>query len=323
MDFLSFLQIVKQNPEWLLQNNKNIIFLGKTYTPLLFSKFFAILKNNGLHVKKYVWEELTCQELQGIDQLSFFSSDKKSNAIHTWYWLGDTAQSHPQKTDINKYVTQNISKKFWWFCAEKQHGLSDDSALQIHLPEFYTKQSASALVDCFDERYQKPHVKNFMHALFSHSPRYTADQLFLMLEYAEMVSKPMYSHFFEDWFKKIITHDASLFSLSGAFFSGQSKDFFLIWNQIKHEYGEPFWITFWSDQLYRAASYCWFMERHDALTAKQFAHKLPFSFVNYQWKKYSSQKLAQLHNELSMLDYALKNSADKMGIDIFFIQALA
>jgi hypothetical protein len=80
-----------------------------------------------------------------------------------------------------------------------------------------------------------------------------------------------------------------------------------LWNAIVDDYQAAFWMSYWSDQVWRAALFVTYMSQKDMAKAKEIQAKLPFSFTKTDWQKHSYHSLTHLHQELATIDFSLKN----------------
>jgi hypothetical protein len=112
--------------------------------------------------------------------------------------------------------------------------------------------------------------------------------------------------------------ESSLFTLSQLFFAKQPEAFYRYLATIESVYPEQFWISFWSEQLYRAFFYVTYMKKGNQSEAQKIGTRLPFSFLQRDWRKHEPAHLAQAHAFLYELDSALKNSRGELGFDRFY-----
>lgn len=142
------------------------------------------------------------------------------------------------------------------------------------------------------------------------------DQRHIMQGYAAVLGKNS-QQFMSEWFEKIILPESSLFTLAQAFFARKPQDFFPLWNRVKQEYAGVFWTSFWSDQVWRAYYVILLRQQQKVSQAQQLSFRLPFSFLQHDWKTISLVELQKAHQLLYDADYALKNGASEECIDIF------
>lgn len=116
----------------------------------------------------------------------------------------------------------------------------------------------------------------------------------------------------------ILVPDTTLFTLSQYFFSKNVSLFYQQWNNQINELAESFLVNFWSDQLWRASCVIDLYEKKQFAQAKTVAFRLPFSFLQTDWKKYSSAELRIAHDFIYGMDYQLKNSGESFCFDLFY-----
>jgi hypothetical protein len=62
------------------------------------------------------------------------------------------------------------------------------------------------------------------------------------------------------------------------------------------------------------------MKQKKYTEAKKAQYKLPFSFINRDWSKYTLVELRNAHHFLSTLDFQLKNGFSEIGLEHFYTQ---
>ena len=149
---------------------------------------------------------------------------------------------------------------------------------------------------------------------------YQLESAFLLLSYVEIMSKPMIAEFKKTWFNKLISPESSLFTLSSLFFARNEKQFFAQWLTIRDEYVPAFWITFWSEQLFRSSSFIGLMRAGNTAHAKKIAFRLPFTFLKKEWQHYKQAELTRAHDFLYHIDCSLKNGGEPFSLDLFYLK---
>ena len=119
-------------------------------------------------------------------------------------------------------------------------------------------------------------------------------------------------------FRGMLKSESSLFTLSQLFFAKQPEAFYRYLATIESVYPEQFWISFWSEQLYRAFFYVTYMKKGNQGEAQKIGARLPFSFLQRDWRKHEPADLASSHAFLYELDSALKNGRGELGFDRFY-----
>jgi len=197
--------------------------------------------------------------------------------------------------------------------APKQVWADSPTQLVIELPDILDKQLYAELFaffyptisldPSFVQQLMKQHV--------------SLDEGCLMMAYQTVVGKQN-DAFFEEWYPRLVMHEASLFSLSQYFFARNAKLFLEQWKASKDAFPVEFWTAYWSQQLWQAAQFV------AAKTSKQElpSIRLPFSFINTDWKQHSLSSLVNAHNSLYELDYALKNGGTPASLELWYHQCL-
>lgn len=120
------------------------------------------------------------------------------------------------------------------------------------------------------------------------------------------------------WLDTILFPDKALFTLSQTFFSKNVSSFYTQWQNQESLYAEAFWISFWSEQLWRACAVIELYENKEFAQAKTMAFRLPFSFIQTDWKKYAPAELRAAHDFVYGMDHQLKNGGDAFCFDLFY-----
>ncbi len=161
----------------------------------------------------------------------------------------------------------------------------------------------------------------FIEKLFMLKSSYTFDESLSLLQYAHLLGVRNEA-FFSDWVARIVSDDISLFTLSQYFFAQQKNLLLKEWSTLKKRYPVEFWIAFFSEQLWQAILYYQYASLGKAAEAKRFAYRLPFSYFQNDWKRYSFDQLVQAHAFLYEVDHGLKNGYATEGIEIFIHASL-
>lgn len=290
------------------------IFSGKKYSALFFALFLQSLKKNNVHVVSLDLESITFDQIKMHLSTSFLGQKK-------WYWLGNISEwSDKDQRLLMQYMLQYTGiHQVGCFIKQTDNSLMPSSDM-ILLPTHCNQEVGIELIKLFEFSQAQSSIKLFIKKMFSCGPSYSLDTVCLLLNYADVISRPMQQEFFDNWFHGIARPEKSLFSLSGYFFARQVKSFFKLWHSIKDDYTIPFWISFWSDQLFRASLFCNCMRSNDMVRAKKAAFRLPFSFTKQNWKRFYAKQLIQLHQELYQLDFEMKNGLQEQRIDCFLIR---
>jgi hypothetical protein len=122
--------------------------------------------------------------------------------------------------------------------------------------------------------------------------------------------------------EQLLDTKTSLFSLSGYLFAKQPGQFFTYWKTVSGDYQAVFWISFWTEQLWRAYYVVKYMHEKQPLDAKKIGFRLPFSFLQRDYKKVSLAELQRAHQFLYEADFQLKNGSSEFFLDLFYTKFL-
>lgn len=159
---------------------------------------------------------------------------------------------------------------------------------------------------------------NLITDVFQKIDKISIDQACVLLNYITVLGASTQELLDSDWLEKIIIPDRSLFLLSQYFFAKDENQFFHQWKKIQHDYSDLFWISFWSEQLWRAYYVILFNKKNVTATLKKMSYRMPFSFTQRHWKNYDCIELANAHNYLYVAEYNIKNGGTIEIIESFY-----
>lgn len=192
--------------------------------------------------------------------------------------------------------------------------------LTVFLPDKIDKQVFTLLLPWFGIELNAA-IKNCIQKLFDRFDYIEFEPASILMRYVPLGMNE--NLFFQEWLDLIVTPDQSMFSLSQYLFQRDSTQFFMQWKQIKDAYSSQFWIVFWSEQVWRAAFFVHFSKQRKYSDARKIAYRLPFSFINRDWRKYTASELIAAHDFLYQLDYRFKNNDNSIGLDLFYARFFA
>ena len=197
---------------------------------------------------------------------------------------------------------------------EKQKESIDSLVIQV--PDLFTRQQYQQFFNLFFPFCQPDVV--FDQKLFCVKSSIDIDMACRFMRYQTVVGKNS-ALFFDSWLVKIATPTTSLFTLSQYLFSGEAQKFYDYWLGIKDEYPEEFWTVFWSEQIWQAAIFVYKTKKVGYAEAKKSFTRLPFSFIQKDWKKHSITYLTEAHTMIYELDYRNKTGIESgYGFDLVF-----
>lgn len=309
---MQFLDHIKCNS--CMPSNALICFKGQTIYPLLFfSYLFSYIKRNScariVHVDlSEVTKAVICAQLE-----TGFLAGK------TYYWfhnlsLLDIKSKNWWLTYVQKYrgphciiffVDQNTKLKI----------LGDD-VLIVEVQDAIGRHSFEYLFQFFNESISSAN-KRLITLLFQKYENLSLDKA-MMLIYYTLFAGSGSSSFVRDWLDLIIVPEKSLFTLSTYFFSRNIQEFFKFWRLISLDYPDVFWISFWSDLIWRACNVVQLLQKKCPDEARHIGFRLPFSFLQRDWKKVTLKELQQAHQFLYELDFSAKNGFLTLPLELFY-----
>ncbi len=140
------------------------------------------------------------------------------------------------------------------------------------------------------------------------------------LPYVPVLGKLLVPSFQEQYLPRLVkTEVGSLFTFTDLFWQRKSTAFYEQWAHLKQIYVPQFWITFWSDQLFRASCYAVSMRAKENAVAQQIAaRKLSFWYIKSGWQNIDANLLATLHDLLYTIDYRSKTGGDTEMIEYIY-----
>ena len=311
MDLRTFLTQATE-AEFFFQQSV-IHFSGPSY-PLL---FFSALMHR---IKEVVSERYTLIALQQLDleQLKAQLSVQFLGQTHL-YWCGDITTLETKKLKDFLALVQDYKGPhvIGFFYEKEKIGRQRKGQCQITLPSELNKAFVVQLYSyLFPFRNQLPDSN--LTALFKRSGSLDLESACLLMHYLSLLSGAHINYFIDEWLDKVLVPNRSLFMLSTYLFAQKAKPFFELWQAIEHEYPIQFWVSFWSDQLFRATCFIKLAQKNKFLEAKKIAYRLPFTFIKKDWRSFSPKTLTCAHNFLYQLDYRLKNGSSDIWLELFY-----
>jgi len=300
----------------LLFKDKILLFKG-TQHPLIFFSFFVQRLKSLLDI-----------EVQSLDLSTEPEAVIKSKletsflGLKTFYWLHDigSLKAKPRAQwmqYLKKYAGPNIVA---FFAGSAVRATFKEGATIIQVDDAVDKRNFLLLVKFLDWPLSKSFEK-VIDTLFRAHPHLPLDQACMLMHYALLIGGG-YKEFEKFWLDKIVVPQKSLFTLSQYFFDKNPKRFFELWSKISGDYPEQFWIVFWSEQLWRACNVVKFLKKRDFAQAKSVSFRLPFSFLQRSWRKFSQLELQNAHEFIYSIDYSLKNGGKPFSLDLFYSRFL-
>ena len=309
ISFKTFLQDIT------VLNNVPVICFKKNNYPLLFFSFLcARLKSTS-----YELTILDCTQVEFNTIQSQLETSFLGNKI--FYWLKDiSVLDVAARQHFIDYCASYKGPHQIGFALDVTTSYADHAdTLIINLEDKITHDIYAELYQFF---YCKPlDTTLFLNTLFKRDQALSLDNACRLLHY-QMVLGRRFEDFFTGWLERIIIPDKSLFLVSQNLFAKNQKSFLLTWQSVASDYPDEFWIAFWSEQLWQAINFVIAAQKVGAVEAKKSVSRLPFSFMQKDWRSYSVAELTNAHNFLYSIDYRLKNGSGSFGLDLFYSKFL-
>ena len=307
MKMRTFLQLCK-NTE--LEKKSTIFFTAKEYPVLFFATLLERLRKTYTPAPKTIsFLDADFTAIQA--QLSTTFLGQKDIV-----WCGNISgfDLSTRKKMIPFMSTYQGPHTVLCFMSTKDLPATADKQSVVNLDDPLSMAEREQLIDLLFDHLQWKQV----HELTKESYKtMSLDTLVLLAQYRLVLGKN--SHLFmQQWFEKLLAPDESLFTLTQWFFARKPQHFFRTWHSIKDNYVPVFWTTFWSEQLWRA-HYALLLRKENKLAeAKQMAYRLPFSFLQRDWKNVSESELKNAHDFMYTADFNSKNGASDLFLELFF-----
>lgn len=184
----------------------------------------------------------------------------------------------------------------------------------IELPAAITSDLARSLLIAFKKN--NPVIAKNTSMLITQHEHLSLDQFCMLISYMQVVGK---TEDYNQILDRVIESEHSLFTLAQHFFAKNGTEFYKLWNLIHAQYPITFWCVYWSEQLWRAHHVFYYVTKGQMAQAKSVSARLPFSFIQKDWKKSSLSELKNAHQWIYDLDRAYKNNIEtEAGIDLFY-----
>ncbi len=234
-----------------------------------------------------------------------------------WYWLhGDTSLTKKSADTWYDFLRSYKGPNTLIFCATKPVGRVPASWYVLQLPDAIDSSYFKYVEQIIT--FKQP---SFSANLFKVVRTMSLDTAWLMCYYGLLLNKNN-QLFLDTWLPHLIMPEVSLFALSQALFDRKPRQFFMHWQRMSSLYSPQFWISFWSEQLWRACCYIRLQKEGKRQEAKQIGYRLPFAFLNNGWRSYSVTELQQAHMLLYDIDYHLKQGGTEYSLELLYAQFL-
>jgi hypothetical protein len=293
-----------------------IVFQGSVFSHTFFMQIFD-------SIKKSLPVDFKTIDIQIGDFLWKSQLGTSFLGTHCIYWLGDISVLKAKQKDdlINYLAAYQGPHKVIVFFDMKAEMLKSNFPTVVMMKDKYFFEDAKKLWGMQDIQEAQKNI-SFLNHLYKIKNSFTLDELCLLKNYQNLLTHDV-KEFYETWVARLVTADSSLFTLSQLLFEKKEEAFLKLWLQMKPLYPEMFWISFWSDQLYRSYFFIAFSQEQNFAAVKQVSFGLSFSFMKQTYKQYELQELQDFHDALFTVDFSLKNGGSSYQIDQLFFDFFA
>lgn len=317
MDLKSFLQVVKTGT---FTDKVPVIFLrGNQEYPLLFCSLLIE------KLKKITSSRVESIDIQVCDSAKIAAKCATTFlGMHSYYWfynisLADTTQ---KKILHNLFTSYQGPHCLIFFSLQSSILINNPESIVVDIPDTCTKELFLDLV-LFTEDSITDSMNFFVQQLFSGTTKeIPLDAACRVMQYATLLGTHQ-AVFIKYWMPHFVSSDHSLFSLSQHLFAKNEKVFFKTWATMMVDYPDIFWVSFWSEQLWRATIYIQLMSSNNRIEAEKIAYRLPFSFKNKGWFSWKTSELVAAHSFLYTTDTILKNGGTMFNVELFYSKLFA
>jgi hypothetical protein len=288
-----------------VDNSQSLLcFYGPQYPGLFFSQFFIRARNNGLRLTTLPVEEIEFSVFSAATQMSFLGQT-------SLFWCpGLVDCTAAKKKELIAYLEKYVGPNRILVWSDSTLGKSSVE-FPAHVDQKLFKELWQLLYP--DTLLLEESFTNF----FRNKMTLSWDAACMIIHYMQVFDNQ--DAMSANFLKKIIEPERSLFTLSQYFFAKQSE-FLELWQAIETAFPPEFWIAFWSEQLWQAALFVDQVLQVGPQAARKGINRLPFSFMQKDWKGYTVRELCAAHNFLYSVDYGIKNGHATNGLELFLFK---
>jgi hypothetical protein len=282
--------------------------------PIVFwSRLMQMLRSSGLMLESVDLSAKTADACIGLLQTSFLGASLV-------YWLHGLEQVDKKyKTTLLPFLARYTGPHTVIIFVPAADCPADTKSLMIQIPAHVTSALLLSLISFFTRK-KNALLQKFAQTVVSKYDNISLDQACMIIAYMQVMGK---SDATADIFEQILASEKSLFILSQYLFAKDAKNFYALLPNFTADYTLAFWTTFWSEHLWRAYHAHSFMEKNQVQQARAMATRLPFTFLQRDWKKSTLVELKNAHQFIYDLDVAFKNGNEtETGLELFYSKFL-
>lgn len=322
MKLKEFLQQAQSANFW--QQNKMLIFSADDYPFFFFNTLFKHASKNNLLPKPFratPYQQSTTQTKKEFSFSTHLQAHLSQSFLgeYSYYWFGNlsTLPTSEQEKTLNWLNTYSGTHYCSFFITTQQESFFKGTKI-INVSGLIDKHTFHQLYLFFNQNQQQKNQKQVLaDMLFEEQRDLTLDKACMALEYFNVTSVKD-KNACQDYFERIFESHTSLNALAAAFFAKKETTFFAHLQHLEPLYPPIFWISFWSEQIWRAYNVVNALENNQQFIAQKMGMRLPSLFVKMWWKSFSLHELRACYTFLYEMDCALKQGSLFCLLDTFY-----
>jgi hypothetical protein len=269
--------------------------------------------SKGLPIKVYDCTDGDLGELQHMTSMSFLGS------YSLFYIKNVESLSDKKRTQFISFLSAYAGQHVLLLFVSSDFPQFSEQTLELN--EFFSLDQLKELVCLFENDTTAQMRKIGFYSALSRQFQFTPDMFAKLWCYAGLVGARV-EQFSATILPYLVTEDYTLFELSTAFFARDAKKFMKMFDLLNKEFQAPFWVAYFSEQLFRAFWYIYFKKNNKLVDAQKIAYRLPYSFVQKDWKLHNCKALATLHDKLYRFDCDFKHGGFQENLSCILLEYL-
>jgi hypothetical protein len=312
INFQTFLQSLHNSQFW--NSTSCFYFQGQEFPSLFFASLFELIMQKNIlpsPFQRLPLHTTSKANIQANLAQSFLGSCN-------FYWLGHLDESEKWHKEFGTELCSYNGPNVIAFFANNDLKISVSEKIKIiQIEPLINLEQFNLLQAIFGN--PLPERKSlFIKKIFKLQPSISLDIACMLINYIDLISIKMISPS-EKYLIGLVSSQPSLTQLSEYFFAQNPEKFFDLWITLQNDYPDIFWITFWSEQIWRALHVIQYLDKKDFVNAKRMSFRLPYSFLKKDWQLYTKEQLAKHFEILYSADYTLKRGSTFPALDFFYV----
>lgn len=309
MKFSSFLRNAFNQAFWNQQ--KSISFEGNEFPPFFFDLLFKKMVAEKILAAKPSSIFLQSQSAEGLRAILGQSILGESKL----FWLGNISEfiKTQKKFSLSELEHYHGPNSIIYFVSSKEANKTS-----ISIDNTINKETAMFIGKSFTEQASKK-IDYVVETVFQKFKTLDLNATCKLLHYAPLMSSKELKSAIPYTLSILSSKNSSLFELSENFFSYKSQPFFALWSILEKQYPPMFWVSYWSEQIWKAYYTRLYLQQKNFVAAKKISYRLPHSFINKTWKNFTLEQLRYLHQKLYNIDFAIKKGSSFYSLDLFYL----